>query len=456
VARLTLWRIRYDPRDGTAGPDVAVTVRRGDGTAERLDVAGADLVPGVPVAFDHAGLDMEGPVTVEIAPAAGGRPVGGFEVAEVAASAATGDNWRAVSRGGVRYTVSYRVELEGRDVVDPVHFTPRICTAAVARNSESCLTPGERGVAMATRYNRMHLIYGADLMIEGIRVTDAHLRAAYQAAAGAGSALGPLHVDPATFPADAQLAAHGGNLVVSKRSDAATFQKGARALARYYDALWGPGAVSVHVIDNGLDATSSLGHRHPGDGDDLPLPARLAQVLAVLAGLAPDPPLSLVAFFCHGWRQGFQLGGNAGGHMTAAETRQLADAIQRVAREDVVVALYACDTAHLQNGFAADLRDALLGGAHPLPHCRVVGHTQVAHAYLTPDIRVFEGADGAGAPGWDIAPAGTAHARFRARLGRGSPWPAFRWSFPLMSREAIDAFLGDAEPPAEVFQMPPE
>jgi len=104
-----------------------------------------------------------------------------------------------------------------------------------------------------------------------------------------------------------------------------------------------------------------------------------------------------VAFFCHGWGNGIQLGFKSGSVAT------LADAIVRVTNNkgDVTVPLYCCSTGKDpeddpitavgtgDESFADKLRDALCeAGAS---ECRVVGHTTVAHTTSNPMVLFMDG-----------------------------------------------------------------
>lgn len=110
--------------------------------------------------------------------------------------------------------------------------------------------------------------------------------------------------------------------------------------------------------------------------------------------------LDTVAFFCHGFARGLQLG------FALRHVDELAKALKPYASDSIVVPLYACSTARDTDGdysddldpnalggdggFADQLRDALCAEAHAI-HCRVVAHVTAGHATVNPWVRIFEG-----------------------------------------------------------------
>jgi hypothetical protein len=158
--------------------------------------------------------------------------------------------------------------------------------------------------------------------------------------------------------------------------------------------------------------------------------------------------LEVVAIFCHGWRDGLQLG------FRAKDIPTLAGALRDLCTSDVVVALYACDAARDSDdergddvqdgpggdgGFADLLRDALC--REGATHCRVYAHPTTAHTTRNPHVRVFVGggSEVGGYGGEYLVPPGS------------ELWPTWRralretdlrFRFPLMSEDAVLEELG--------------
>lgn len=116
----------------------------------------------------------------------------------------------------------------------------------------------------------------------------------------------------------------------------------------------------------------------------------------VLAAMAERSDFDTIAFFCHGWMNGTQMG------FMKPHARALAEAIWGFCGdEDLVVPLFCCSTGDDpddkpmeavgtgEGSFADALRDALcaLGSVN----CRVVGHTTVAHTTSNPNVVFFDG-----------------------------------------------------------------
>jgi hypothetical protein len=136
----------------------------------------------------------------------------------------------------------------------------------------------------------------------------------------------------------------------------------------------------VVVIDNHLDFEQ-----------------RRARVLEAFDARDDDPhAYDAVAFLCHGWIDGIQLG------FKRAHVDELAQRIWELTDLPTVrVPLYCCSTGDDpeddpltavgsgDESFADKLRDALcLQGAYG---CRVVGHTTVAHTTRNPHVIFFDG-----------------------------------------------------------------
>lgn len=173
---------------------------------------------------------------------------------------------------------------------------------------------------------------------------------------------------------------------------------------------------------------------------------------AIAAEATKQGKLETVAFFCHGWKDGIQLG------FRVRDTRSLARAFQGTCVRNVVVPLYACSTARDQDrqiaddidpdslggdgGFADELRDALCDIGWCV-HNRVVAHATVGHSTLNPWVRFF---DGMGLPSggtggyWVIRPKGPLWRRWIAWLRETNAKQEDRdnqFKFPFMTLHEI-------------------
>jgi hypothetical protein len=166
----------------------------------------------------------------------------------------------------------------------------------------------------------------------------------------------------------------------------------------------------------------------------------------VEAALAMDGPLDLIAWFCHGYRTGLQLGHRI------AHADQLARAIAANSVPDGPrVVLYACSTAAAPDGspsgnggFADALRDALCHAGRP--NCQVDAHTTAAHATKNPNVMRFLGGGsptGGNGGGLVVDPASPMWATWRAALQVTD----LRFRFPLMTVAEIHAELTEAHGP---------
>jgi hypothetical protein len=153
-------------------------------------------------------------------------------------------------------------------------------------------------------------------------------------------------------------------------------------------------------------------------------------VIETLRNMIEQP--TLVAFFCHGWRTGIQLG------FSSANVAELVPLFGI----SPAVALYACsagDGAGVggDGGFADSLRDALCRDGNVF--CQVDAHTTSGHCSRNPYVRRFEGMGSSvgGAGGYYIV------------TPRSEQWPAWkralmgdlRLRFPTMSVASIHAEL---------------
>lgn len=169
-------------------------------------------------------------------------------------------------------------------------------------------------------------------------------------------------------------------------------------------------------------------------------------VLARLSTCEGLAPLYCVAFFCHGYRRGIQLGFDNG------NVARLAKAIAAVSKPDVRVPLYACDTGRDADqdrkddlaafggdgGFADQLRDALC--RHGCVDCVVYAHTTPGHATRNPYVRIFPGNGspvGGTGGSWVVAPGSSLWRAWRVKLREGN----LRYEFPFMSVADVHRYL---------------
>lgn len=168
--------------------------------------------------------------------------------------------------------------------------------------------------------------------------------------------------------------------------------------------------------------------------------ARCAFVRGRIEACEPGA-LETLALFCHGWKDGLQVGVRIG------SVRPFVDSLSKVAAPQLRIILYCCDTARDADddrvddtkpgpggdgGFADKLRD----------ECRIAGvsatvyaHTTAGHTTRNPRVRRFDPDEMAGGH-WVIEPYGPMWGRWRKAL-RGD----LRFRFPFLSELAIAAEL---------------
>lgn len=172
---------------------------------------------------------------------------------------------------------------------------------------------------------------------------------------------------------------------------------------------------------------------------------RAQEVTAYLSSLYPNE-IDLVAFFCHGWPAGAQIG------YTNQNVGDLARNLHRVLKRDGRVVLYACSTGEDTDkktddskepgpggdgGFADLLRDSLSkmgnnGGW-------VDAHALVAHTTKNSFVRRFytDGHDGDIGGDWLVTPRSSLWSKWRSALMDTD----LRYMFPMMSVGAIRSAL---------------
>lgn len=114
-------------------------------------------------------------------------------------------------------------------------------------------------------------------------------------------------------------------------------------------------------------------------------------------GLALDrvTDLDLVAFLCHGWRDGIQAG------WTIQTVQDLGDRLALACKRDATIALYCCDTARDNDGDRKDDVACGPGGRRGFASClsdamrargwrgNLWAHPTTAHTTKNPYVRVF-------------------------------------------------------------------
>ncbi|HMJ10204.1 MAG TPA: hypothetical protein VK524_02305 [Polyangiaceae bacterium] len=175
------------------------------------------------------------------------------------------------------------------------------------------------------------------------------------------------------------------------------------------------------------------------------------RAVCVDAIMRAPQPLDVLAFFCHGWRDGLQAG------FTHSNVLVLARLIALHADRDAHVLLYACQTGRDgdaqeaddqlpgpggDGGFADELRDAceVLGR-----RITVMGHTTAGHCTWNPFARYF--APGCGGLGghWYVEPESELWQAWVRALRE--PRSSLRYRFPFMQPEEIADELGGGAGP---------
>lgn len=154
---------------------------------------------------------------------------------------------------------------------------------------------------------------------------------------------------------------------------------------------------------------------------------------SVLQELSQSAPVECVAFFCHGHKNGMQIGANLRNIPTLAAAIAGVDAR--------IVPLYACDAARDLDADRSD--DSLPGpggvGGYADRLSRALGgdisvdaHTTAGHTTWNPHVRRFPGGK------WIVEPGSPLWRKWRAKLREDRD---FRLTFPFMSIKDIHARL---------------
>ena len=162
-------------------------------------------------------------------------------------------------------------------------------------------------------------------------------------------------------------------------------------------------------------------------------------------------PLDVLAFFCHGWRDGLQAG------WQRTTLLHLARTLAQHAARDAHVVLYACDTGRDQDelreddtepgpggdgGFADELRDACEALGRQIT---VVGHTTAGHCSYNPFARRFVPGCGGRGGSWFVEPESPLWQAWVHALRE--PRGTLRYRFWGMTPAEIAAELGGGEGP---------
>jgi hypothetical protein len=179
------------------------------------------------------------------------------------------------------------------------------------------------------------------------------------------------------------------------------------------------------------------------------LPQRRSACVQAIATAAQ--PLDVLAFFCHGWRDGLQAG------FTHSSVLVLARLVALHAKRDAHVLLYACDTSRDADddrdderepgpggdgGFADELRDAceVIGR-----RVTVMGHTTAGHCTWNPFARYFAPDCGGRGGHWYVEPESEHWQRWVRALR--DPRSTLRYRFWGMAPEEIAEELGGGAGP---------
>lgn len=130
-------------------------------------------------------------------------------------------------------------------------------------------------------------------------------------------------------------------------------------------------------------------------------------------------PLSVIAYFGHGTRNGLPSAGIGPAHI-----RTLADAIRTNSTAHPVVLLYSCSAGSLRNGFAQRLQEAIGKGV-------VYSHSNSGHSFRNPFVTRFPESM------YVVEPSSSLFRRWRNKLHAENLWLRF-WMF---SAERLHAAL---------------
>lgn len=213
--------------------------------------------------------------------------------------------------------------------------------------------------------------------------------------------------------------------IEGKKDATGAFHPEAHAFARMH------GADDVRLFDNGRA-----------------MPVRLAQVRRWIDEQQPRS-VDTLALFCHGWKNGLQIG------VRIATARSFAEALAAVCTPDLRVVLYCCDAARDADdervddtlpgpggngGFADKLRDEL-GRAGV--QATIYAHATAGHTTRNPWVRRFDPGEVAGGH-WIVEPHSANWIRWVRALRTD-----MRFRFPFLTQAQIEAELRGVDGVAE-------
>lgn len=149
------------------------------------------------------------------------------------------------------------------------------------------------------------------------------------------------------------------------------------------------------------------------------LPDRRYEVIAAIEKLAN---VDLVAFLCHGWRDGIQAG------WTLMRVNDLAHRLALACSNKATVALYCCDTGRDQDGDRKDDVAVGPGGKGGFASALFVGmrakgwrgqlwaHPTTAHTTKNPHVRIFRQDDDPELGDWAVEPYSPLWGKWKAAL----------------------------------------
>lgn len=169
-----------------------------------------------------------------------------------------------------------------------------------------------------------------------------------------------------------------------------------------------------------------------GINNKKPLSTRRERILEVLGNMGTTP-VDIAAFFCHGQRNGIQLG------FRNSHIEELVRGLENIdCTGDLIVVLYCCSVAKGgedgEGSFADRLRDALCKSGSI--HTTVIGHYTAGHTTRNPYVRIFTGAGSeyGGTGGYrPVSPKSPLWKGWKSALNNTD----FRFRFPALTLAAI-------------------
>lgn len=152
------------------------------------------------------------------------------------------------------------------------------------------------------------------------------------------------------------------------------------------------------------------------------------RVAQMVTALKVAGPVDRLALFCHGWREGIQLGLSIASRAELDELAAFATALASTSTPDLRIALYCCSTgasdgAAGAGSFADRLRLALVAAGRP--DATVFSHRTAGHTTRNAAVRLF-GPRMVG--GLDLGTTPDGRRRLNAQLH--DPHNSLRWTLP--------------------------